>query len=61
MGDWGMIPLYPVKAIYKLAPPCSLLSAGKARKIGTKGVPAEIQKPEAATKKEFTQLLWTYK
>ena len=36
MGDWGMIPLYSVKAIYKLAPPCSLLSAGKAWKMVTK-------------------------
>ena len=46
-----MIPFYPVKARYKWAPPCSLLSAGKARKMGTKGVPAEIQKPEALTPK----------
>ena len=28
-----------------------LLSAGKAREMGTKGVPAEIQKPEAVTPK----------
>ena len=47
----GMIPLYPVKARYKLVPPYSLLSAGKARKMGTKGVPAKIQKPEAVTPK----------
>jgi len=31
-------------ARYKWAPPCSHLSVGKAWKIGTKGVPAEIQK-----------------
>ena len=30
MGDWGMIPLYPVKTRYKLASPYSLLPAGKA-------------------------------
>ena len=46
-----MIPLYSVKARYKLAPPCFLLSADKAQKMGTKGVPAEIQKPEAVTPK----------
>ena len=46
-----MIPLYPVKTRYKLAFPSSLLSAGKARDTGTKGVPAEIQKPEAVTPK----------
>ena len=51
MGDWGMITLYPVKITYKLASPYSLLSAGKAREMGTKGVPAEIQKPEAVTPK----------
>ena len=44
-----MMPLYAVKAKNKLEPPCSLLSAGKARKMGTNGVPAEIQKPEAVT------------
>ena len=43
--------MHPVKARYKWAPPCSLLSAGKAWKMGTKGVPAEIQKPEAVTPK----------
>ena len=59
MGDWGMMPLYAVKAKNKLEPPCSLLSAGKAQKMGTKGVPAEIQKPEPiALKKELTQPLW---
>ena len=47
-----MIPLYSVKARYKLAPPCSLLSAGKAWRMGTKGVTAEIQKPEAVTPRE---------
>ena len=47
-----MIPLYTVKAVYKWAPPCSLLSAGKAWKMGTKGIPTEIQKPEAVTPKE---------
>ena len=46
-----MISLYPVKARYKLVPPCSLLSADEAQKMGTKGVPAEIQKPEAVTPK----------
>ena len=51
MGDWGMIPSYLVKAKYKLAYPYSLLSAGKAWEIGTKGVPAEIQKPEAVIPK----------
>ena len=51
MGDWGMIPLYPVKTRYKSMSPYSLLSAGKAREMGTKGVPVEIQKPEAVTPK----------
>jgi len=51
MGDRGMTPLYSVRARYKLAPPRYLLSAGKAQKMGTKGVPAEIQKPEAVTAK----------
>ena len=51
MGDWGMIPLYPVKTRYKLATPYSLLSTGKTREMGTKGVPAEIQKPEVVTPK----------
>ena len=51
MGDWGMIPSYLVKARYKLASPYSLLSAGKAREIGTKGIPAEIQKPETVIPK----------
>ena len=46
-----MISLYLVKTRYKLASPYSLLPAGKARKIGTKGVPAEIQKLEAVTPK----------
>ena len=46
-----MIPLYPVKTRYKSVPLYSLLSAGKAREMGTKGVPAEIQKPEAVTPK----------
>ena len=50
-GDLEMIPLYPVKTRYKLVPLYSLLSAGKAREMGTKGVPAEIQKPEAVTAK----------
>ena len=53
--------LYPVKARYKLVPPYSLLSAGKAREMGTKGVPAEIQKPEAVTPKRADSPLWTYK
>ena len=51
MRDWGVIPLCPVKARYKLASPCSLLSAGKARKIGAKEFPVEIPEPEAATPK----------
>ena len=51
MGDWGMIPSYLVKARYKLTSTYSLFSAGKARKIGTEGVPAEIQKPEAVIPK----------
>ena len=46
-----MIPLCAVKTRYKLASPYSLLSAGKAREMGTKGVPVEIQKPEAVTPK----------
>jgi len=46
-----MIPLYPVKTRYKLATPYSLLSTGKTREMGTKGVPAEIQKPEVVTPK----------
>ena len=46
-----MILLYPEKARHKLVPPCSLLSAGKAWKMGTKGVPAEILKPEDVTPK----------
>jgi len=47
-----MIPLYPVKARYKLATLCSLLSAGKAWKTGTKGVPAEIQKARSYHSKQ---------
>ena len=50
-GDWGMIPLYYVRARYMLVRPCSLLLAAKATKIETKGIPAEIQKPEAVTPK----------
>ena len=50
-GRLGMIPLYPVKTRCKLVSPYSLLSAGKAREMGTKGAPAEIQKPEAVTPK----------
>jgi len=46
-----MIALYSVKARYKLAPPCSFLSPGKAQKMGTEEVPAEFQKPEAVTPK----------
>ena len=46
-----MILLHSVKARYKLVPPCSLLSAGNVQKMGTKGVPTEIQKPEAVTPK----------
>ena len=44
-----MMPLYAVKAKNKLEPPCSLLSAGKAQKMGTKAVSAEIPEPVAAT------------
>ena len=51
MGDWGMIPSYLVKARYQLVSPYSLLSSGKAREIGTKGIPAEIQKPETVIPK----------
>ena len=59
MGGWGMIPLYPVKTSscdnfqypVKLVSPYSLLYAGKAREMGTKGAPAENQKPEAVTPK----------
>ena len=50
-GDWGMIPLYYVRARCTLVPPCSLLSAAKAKKMETKGVPAKIQKQEAVTPK----------
>ena len=46
-----MIPLYALKTRYKWVPPCSLLSADKAQKMGTRRVPAEIQKPEAVTPK----------
>jgi len=43
--------LYLVKTRYKLASPYSLLSAGKDREIGTKGIPAEIQTPETVIPK----------
>lgn len=36
-GDLGIVPLYPVRARRKWAPPCSLLSAGKAQKMVPKG------------------------
>ena len=35
--------MYPVKARYKLAPSCSLLSAAEARKIETKEFPQRSQ------------------
>ena len=56
-----MIPLYPVKARYKLASPCFLLSADlnlQGLEDGNKGVPAEIQKPKTITPKEQARLLW---
>ena len=59
-----MIPLYPVRARYKLAPLCSLLCSGKAQKMGIKGIPVEIQKPEAVTlnRADSTTLdLWSVK
>ena len=45
-----MILLYAVKTSYKLMSPYSLLPAGD-EVMRTKGVPAEIQKPEAVTPK----------
>lgn len=50
----GVIPLW-----YKWVPPCSLLSAGEAQKMGTKGVSAEIQK--LSLQKELTWPPWIYK
>jgi len=49
-----MILLYPVTTGYNLASSCFLLSADlslQGLEDGNKGVPAEIQKPEAGTPK----------
>jgi len=44
------------------APPCSLLSAGKAWNMGTEEFLLRSKKnPEAVTPKELTRPLWTYK
>ena len=61
-----MIPLYPVKARYKLKSPCFLLSADihlQDLQEGNKGVPAEIPEAKRAslTTSEYKQefVLWS--
>jgi len=58
LGDCRMIPLYPVKTSYKLVSPYCLLSAGKAGEMGTKGVPAGTQKPQAVTPDRADSTTW---
>ena len=60
-GRLGMTPLYPVKARYKWAPPCSLLSAGKAQKRGTKEFLLRSKSQKLSLQNELTRPLWTYK